>query len=125
MSSYEEEVVKILKAAAIKFQREKTFSDLQGGRYRYDFYIPSINIIIEIDGAFHFKPIRGEQELKAQKERDRRKNSYALAHNIPLYRIPYWDLDGGAVKNYNNLIQKKYLVTSRWHNDRIKVPKNL
>lgn len=125
MSSYEEKIVKILKAAAIKFQREKTFSDLRGGKYRYDFYIPSTNTILEIDGQFHFKPIRGEQELKAQKERDRRKNSYALAHNIPLYRIPYWDLDNNGIKNYNNLIQKKYLVTSRWHNDRIKVPKNL
>lgn len=125
MSSYEEKIVKILKAAAIKFQREKTFSDLRGGKYRYDFYIPSTNTILEIDGQFHFKPIRGEQELKAQKERDRRKNSYALAHNIPLYRIPYWDLDNNSIKNYNNLIQKKYLVTSRWHNDRIKVPKNL
>lgn len=125
MSSYEEKIVKILKAAAIKFQREKTFSDLKGGKYRYDFYIPSTNTILEIDGQFHFKPIRGEQELKAQKERDRRKNSYALAHNIPLYRIPYWDLDNNSIKNYNNLIQKKYLVTSRWHNDRIKVPKNL
>ena len=125
MSSYEEKIVKILKAAAIKFQREKTFSDLKGGKYRYDFYIPSTNTILEIDGQFHFKPIRGEQELKAQKERDRRKNSYALAHNIPLYRIPYWDLDNNSIKNYNNLIQKKYLVTSSWHNDRIKVPKNL
>ena len=125
MSSYEEKIVKILKAAAIKFQREKTFSDLRGGKYRYDFYIPSTNTILEIDGQFHFKPIRGEQELKAQKERDRRKNSYALAHNIPLYRIPYWDLDNNSIKNYNNLIQKKYLVTSSWHNDRIKVPKNL
>ena len=125
MSSYEEKIVKILKAAAIKFQREKTFSDLKGGKYRYDFYIPSTNTILEIDGQFHFKPIRCEQELKAQKERDRRKNSYALAHNILLYRIPYWDLDNNSIKNYNNLIQKKYLVTSRWHNDRIKVPKNL
>lgn len=125
MSSYEEKVVKILKAATVKFQREKTFSDLQGGKYRYDFYIPSTNTILEIDGIYHFKPIRGEQELKGQKERDRRKNSYALANNIPLYRVPYWDLDSDSIKNYNNLIQKKYLVKSRWHNDRIKVPKNL
>lgn len=125
MSSYEEKIVKILKAAAIKFQREKTFSDLRGGRYRYDFYIPSLNILIEIDGQFHFKPIRGEQELKAQKERDRRKNSYALAHNIPLYRVPYWVLDDCQVVSFQDIIQKKYLVTSRWHNDRIKVPKNL
>ena len=125
MSSYEEKVVKILKAAAVKFQREKTFSDLQGGKYRYDFYIPSHNILIEIDGQFHFKPIRGEQEFKSQKERDRRKNSYALAHGITLYRVPYWVLDDCQVVSYQDILQDKYRVKTRWHNDRIKVPKNL
>lgn len=125
MSSYEEKVIKILKAAAVKFQREKTFNDLRGGRYRYDFYIPSMNILIEVDGQFHTHPIRGEQELKAQKERDRRKNSYALAHNIPLYRIPYWALDGRQVVSFSDILQDKYRVKSRWHNDRLNVPKNL
>lgn len=125
MSSYEEKIMLILRAAAIKFQREKTFHDLRGGKYRYDFYIPSLNILIEVDGQYHFFPIRGQQELKAQKERDRRKNSYALAHGINLYRIPYWDLEGGAIKKFNDITKKTYLVDSKWWNDRIKVPKTL
>ncbi len=123
MSSYEEQVISILKKEHIHFQREKSFKDLRKGKYRYDFYLPEQNIILEVDGIYHFLPIRGEQVLKKQKEHDRRKNSYALAHNIKLYRIPTWDLDGAGSIKFNDLIKSKYLVTSIWHNDRIRVPK--
>ena len=122
-SSYEEQVISILKKEHIHFQREKSFKDLKKGKYRYDFYLPDQNILLEVDGQYHFYPIRGEQEFKKQKEHDRRKNSYALAHDIPLYRIPYWDLQGGDIKKFNDLIKNKYYVSSIWHNDRIKVPK--
>jgi very-short-patch-repair endonuclease len=71
MSSYEQIIMKILLNNKIKFQREKTFSDLKNGKYRYDFYLPELNIIIEVDGQYHFHPIRGRGELMAQKERDR------------------------------------------------------
>ena len=53
MSSYENQVINILKAAKINFQREKTFSDLKHGLFRFDFYISNLNgatIIIEVDG---------------------------------------------------------------------------
>ena len=53
MSSYENHVVKLLNKEKIKYQREKTFSDLKGGKYRFDFYLPNYNgqaIIIEVDG---------------------------------------------------------------------------
>ena len=36
---YEEQIAKILRKEKINFEMEKTFSDLRGGRYRYDFYI--------------------------------------------------------------------------------------
>lgn len=59
MSGYEEHIVKILLKEKIDFLREKTFRDLKGGLLRFDFYIKEKNIIIEIDGEYHFKPIRG------------------------------------------------------------------
>ena len=31
--------------------------------------------------------------LQTRQERDRIKNDYALSHNIPLVRIPYWERD--------------------------------
>ena len=45
MSSYEEKIIAILKRGKIKFQREKTFSDLRKGKYRFDFFIlPIFNL---------------------------------------------------------------------------------
>lgn len=120
-SSYESKIIRILRAGSIKFEREKTFKDLQQGRYRYDFYIPGRNILIEVDGEQHWKPVYGRQALLKQKEHDRRKNTYALAHKIPLYRIPFWEIDN--IKKLNDLFQNKYLVKSKFHNDLLKVPK--
>ena len=50
VSSYEEQVALILKKERVKFYREKTYSDLKHGKYRYDFYLPVVNFLIEVDG---------------------------------------------------------------------------
>ena len=66
MSKYEESVVKILKQGQISFIREKTFSDLKHGLFRFDFYIHNLNgapAIVEVDGEQHFKPIYGRQSF--------------------------------------------------------------
>ena len=123
MSSYEEKIISILKKSHIKFVREKTFEDLRGGKYRYDFYIPSSNILIEVDGQYHFSQIRGRAVLQKQKEHDRQKNAYALAHKIKLYRIPYWDIDNGTIQTTFDIFRKQYLVNSKWHNDKLNAPK--
>ena len=93
MSKNEEYILNILLKENIKFIREKTFSDLRKGKYRFDFYLPKYNICLEIDGEQHFKQISKFQKTRTdflkQQENDRRKNSYCLANNISLYRIPY------------------------------------
>lgn len=56
MSSYEIEIVKLLQEAGVYFEREKSFKDLRGNRYRYDFYLPYViggPVIIEVDGQLH------------------------------------------------------------------------
>ena len=120
-SSYEEKTIKLLKQARINFQREKTFSDLKKGFFRYDFFIPSKNILLEIDGQYHWKPIRGHAALLKQQENDRMKNSYCLANNITLYRIPYWELE--KCTSAADFFQSKFRVTSKWHNDYLIPPK--
>lgn len=108
----------------IYFEREKTFQDLKNGLYRFDFYLPHMNnkpTLLEVDGEYHFKPIRGRLQLKHQQENDRRKNSYCLAHNINLYRIPYWEIYN--INTIEDMIQPKYLVSSKWHNDKLNIPK--
>ena len=118
MSNYEIQIANILKKINIKFQQEKTFSDLKHGTFRFDFYILNLYgapAIIEVDGEQHFKPIYGRQSFLKGQEHDRRKNSYCLANNIPLYRIPYWEIKN--LKMADDIFKDKFLVKTRWHND--------
>ena len=124
MSKYEDSVISILKAEKIMFYREKTFQDLKCGLFRFDFYIPNLYgapVIIEVDGEQHFKPIYGRQSFLKGQEHDRRKNSYCLANNISLYRIPYWEIKN--LKTVNDIFKDNFLVKTRWHNDQLKVPR--
>lgn len=81
------------------FEKEKIFPDLfDKNVLRYDFYIPSINILIEFDGIQHFKPTFGSKEhrkinFELTRKHDLMKNEYALSHNIKLIRIKYTDLE--------------------------------
>lgn len=120
MSSYESQIINILKSEKIKFQREKTFSDLKHGLFRFDFYIPNLcgaPVIVEVDGEQHFKPVYGRQSFLKGQEHDRRKNSYCLANNIPLYRIPYWEIKN--LRTVDDIFKDEFLVKTRWHNDHL------
>lgn len=123
MSSYENAIIKFFKKESIDFQREKTFQDLKRGLFRFDLYIPNYRgqtLIVEVDGEQHFKPIYGRQSFLKGQEHDRRKNSYCLANNIPLYRIPYWEIKN--LKSVEDIFKESFLVKTRWHNDQIKAP---
>ena len=122
MSNYEERVISLLQKGKYKFEREKRFSDLRRGMYRFDFYIfvPSGRAVCcEIQGQQHYQFIQkfysSRAEFEKAKERDRRKISYCLAHNIPLYIIPYWELDN--LRTATDLFQPKFRATSKWKND--------
>ena len=122
MSSYEEKVIKILKKEKIKFQREKTFFYLKKGKYRFDFFIPNYNgaqLLIEVNGEHHYHQVKQfqktRQDFLKQKERDRKKISYCLAHRIDLYIIPYWDID--KINSAKDLFNPMYKARSCWHCD--------
>ena len=118
MSKYEDSIISILKAEKITFYREKTFQDLKHGLFRFDFYIPNLYdtpAIVEVDGEQHFKPVYGRQAFLKGQEHDRRKNSYCLANNIPLYRIPYWEIKN--LRTVDDIFKDEFLVKTRWHND--------
>lgn len=123
MSKYEQLIAKILTKNKIKFQQEKSFNDLKNGILKFDFYLPNFNgapVIIEVDGQQHFKIVKAFQQnqlsLNKQQGYDRRKNSYCLANNIKLYRLPYWDFDNNKIKNLSDIFLEKNLVKSKWHN---------
>lgn len=127
MSSYELYILKVLSRSRIIFEREKTFSDLRRGKYRYDFYIPNCGgkkVLIEVDGEQHFNQIKHFQktrsDFKKTQEHDRRKNSYALAYGYTLIRIPYWRVN--EIKTIEDLFNPDFIVKSKYHNDNIKAP---
>ena len=54
----------------------------------YDFYIPSMELIIEMDGGFHKKGYgNSEEKLKEQMKRDNIKNELAKNNNVKIIRI--------------------------------------
>ena len=123
MSKYENKVIQILQKEKIWFYREKTFKDLKRGLFRFDFYLPNLNgapAIVEVDGEQHFQPIYGRQAFLKGQEHDRQKNSYCLANNIPIYRIPYWEIH--QLKSITDIFTEQHLVKDRWHNDNLRPP---
>ena len=121
MSKFEEKIARILTDARVPFIREKTFKDLKHGYLRFDFYLPQKEVCYELDGFQHFEYTKffhkKRSDFTKAQERDRIKNSYCLAHKIPLYRIPYWEIDN--LNCIEDLFQEKFLVRSKYHNDNV------
>ena len=121
MSTFERLVRSILDRSGVQFEQEKQFKDLYNSLYRFDFYIPSIPAVIEVNGMQHYvytKQFHANRSdfLKAQ-ERDRRKLAYCLANNIKAYCIPYWEM--GNINTIDDIFQDKFLARSKFHNDEV------
>lgn len=118
-SKGEQVIINLLRKGGLKFEREKEFADLRGGRYRYDFYLPALGVLIEYDGEQHFQRVslfqKTQRDFLKTKGHDRQKNEYALTHNLHLYRVPYWELD--SLTSSRDIFQQKFEVRSIWHND--------
>lgn len=81
--------------------KQKRFNDCRNIKTNYlmpfDFYLPKLNLCIEVDGEQHFKPSKfsniseeeASQNLEARKEKDRQKDEYCLKNGIKLLRISY------------------------------------
>jgi hypothetical protein len=121
MSKGEEKIITLLQKGKYKFEREKRFYDLKKGQYRYDFYLlrEGRPVLIEFQGEQHYQYIpkfyHCRADFESAKERDRRKISYALAKEIPLYIIPYWEIDN--LKSSADIFKLEFLAKTRWKND--------
>lgn len=103
-------IQKILLENNIEFYKEFIFNDLP--KRRFDFYLPQQNRLIEFDGRQHFEFTKNwhnsEIEFELSQRRDQEKNNYALSHNIPLIRIPYWERDNITL---DLILGDKYLIS--------------
>ena len=113
----ESNIQNILDGSHVRYKHQYCFTDLvsdAGGHLLYDFGILNDNMqverLIEFDGEQHFKAVDifgGEERFATQQKNDRLKNQYALSHNIPLVRIPYYKRDSMSIED---LFGNEYLV---------------
>lgn len=104
----ESNIINLLQINNINYCKEYRFSDLKGENdyLRYDFYLFDYNRLIEFDGEQHYKDT-GWHTLNQCQKYDKLKNEYALQHNIPLVRIPYWERDNITIEM---ILGDQYLV---------------
>lgn len=93
-SKGEQEIERYLHQRGIQYEPQKTFVDcIFKNHLRYDFFVPSKNLLIEFDGAQHFEFVKKfhktVENFETFKKRDQVKNEYAASHNINLLRIKY------------------------------------
>ena len=68
-----------------------------------DFYFPTIQLAIELNGIFHYEPIFGESKLAQTKNNDSRKSFLCQRHQINLAVV---DISG--CKYFNQSAKDKY-----------------
>lgn len=117
-------IAKYLTDNNIEFVRQytnKTCKHKSSNVLRFDFYIPSFNLLIEYDGLQHFKPIEFWGGVSAHKElkiKDSIKNKWAEDNKIHLVRFRY---DCFSIEILNNVIQEFILkkVNNNGTNSRV------
>ena len=79
----------VLNQLGVKYITQLTKKDFKWiGDKRYDFYIPSLNMIIETHGEQHYKECPNfKMTLEEQQENDRYKHELALSNNIENYIV--------------------------------------
>ena len=105
------EIENILIQNNIIYEKEKTFPGFVGKNnmpFRFDFYLPDYNRLVEFDGIQHFQERDlFRDSLEKIQYRDNLKNSFAIQHKIDLVRIPYWKQNNITLQN---ILGNKYLV---------------
>ena len=113
-SKGEKKIEQYLEANNICFEKQKIFRDCKSiSLLKYDFFVPSLNTVIEYDGEQHFKPVDfggkgfdfAKQQFKNNKVRDEIKNKYCSDNNIILIRIPYFEYD-----NIDQILDEKLMT---------------
>ena len=89
----EKKVARALETLRVSYTREKRFPDCRDKRpLRFDFWLSSLNTLVEFDGLQHHEPYElfgGEKMFAVTQRRDRIKTAYARKKKIRLIRVKY------------------------------------
>lgn len=83
----------------IDYEIEKSFNDLRGiggGKLSYDLFVPSYNLLIELQGEQHYRPVEyfgGVDAFEKQKMHDELKRNYAISNQYNYIEIGFFDID--------------------------------
>jgi len=96
-SKLEKNIADFMDYNEIDYKREYRFKDCKHTNpLPFDFYIESMNTLIEADGKQHFEAIEffgGASGFEKTKRNDEIKDEYCRDNDIELIRIPYWDYE--------------------------------
>lgn len=84
-------IADILNKIGLTFVKEYNIP-YQNNKFRYDFYVPELNLLIEYHGQQHYTPVDffgGEEGLKATKIRDAMKKTLAKIYGYKLIEVNY------------------------------------
>lgn len=91
LSIRENFICEYLKELKVNFIPQAIFDWTYPKKYRYDFYLPQYNYIIEYNGQQHYKEVEVfEQDLDFVRRRDEEKLNLAKENDINILIIPYW-----------------------------------
>lgn len=104
VSSIELKTIQWLEDNGFDYVREKAFDGCRDKfPLRFDFYIPSRNTLIEVDGEQHFRPVAyggiskdaALKNFNKSKRRDLIKDEFCKNNGYTLMRIPFWQYENG------------------------------
>lgn len=108
MSCGELKIEQIFNKNNIKYISQKTFDTCRSPKtnrlFKFDFYIPEKNYLIEYDGKQHFSyennnGWNNKENFEKNVYNDNIKNQWCKKNNIPLIRIPYTHLKDLCLKD--------------------------
>ena len=103
----ENKIINLLKENCILYIKEKTFDTCiypeTQTKLRFDFYLPTYNILIEYNGEQHYQTNESgwntKEALEKTQNRDEYKKQWCKENNIPLIRIPYTHYDNLCIED--------------------------
>lgn len=86
--------LELFKALNVKYVAQQRFDDCE---FTFDFYLPEQNIVIECDGAQHFRTQNNDWKtpfkMQEMRKREDKKKEYCKEHNITMLQVPFWKYD--------------------------------
>lgn len=106
------QIASILNLHSIRFKRQYRFEQLPNRYFDFAIFDKNDNLtsLIEYDGEQHFNK-NSKYYSDEMIQHDKEKNSFCLKSDIPLYRIPYWDLS--KLDTLENIFNSNYLIKDK------------